>query len=195
MNTRSAREHTCSHLHSFCATGVSSGLATRVTSNRVWRGRLGESITWSWTCFWFNFCTVVRITIWSATVQIITKIYISPYRKMAPLPFVEHINPLDPPLSCPFRGTHGLMSQIGHENSLLSVSCHPTSKNGDLERAVWKTLHMAQHPVCLKLSEKCPLPNLPLWYVWWPQISSTKEWHRNAVRKPIGMQHLCHVYI
>jgi hypothetical protein len=35
----------CSHLHSFCATGVSSGLATRVTLTRVSWGRLEESIT------------------------------------------------------------------------------------------------------------------------------------------------------
>jgi hypothetical protein len=34
----------CSHLHRVCATGVSSGLATRVTLTRVSRGRLGESI-------------------------------------------------------------------------------------------------------------------------------------------------------
>jgi hypothetical protein len=50
----------CSHLHSFCATGVSSGLATRMTFTRVLRGRLGESITRGWTCFWFHFCTIVR---------------------------------------------------------------------------------------------------------------------------------------
>jgi hypothetical protein len=50
----------CSHLHSFCATGVSSGLATRVTLTRMSRGRLGESITRRWTCFWFPFCIIVR---------------------------------------------------------------------------------------------------------------------------------------
>jgi hypothetical protein len=33
---------TCSHLHSFCATGVSSGLATSLTLSRVSRGRLGD---------------------------------------------------------------------------------------------------------------------------------------------------------
>jgi hypothetical protein len=32
----------CSHLHSFCATGVSSGLATMATLTRVSQGRLGE---------------------------------------------------------------------------------------------------------------------------------------------------------
>jgi hypothetical protein len=47
----------CSHLRHFCATGVSSGLATRVTLTRVSRGRLGVSITRGWTCFWSNFCT------------------------------------------------------------------------------------------------------------------------------------------
>jgi hypothetical protein len=34
----------CSHLHRFCAAGTSMGLATKLTSTRVWRGR---------TCFWF----------------------------------------------------------------------------------------------------------------------------------------------
>jgi hypothetical protein len=55
----------CSHLHSFCATGVSSGLATRVTLTRVSRCSL-ESITGGWTCFWFNFCTAVRDCCWIA---------------------------------------------------------------------------------------------------------------------------------
>jgi hypothetical protein len=32
----------CLHLHSFCATGVSSGLATRVTLTRVSRGEVGR---------------------------------------------------------------------------------------------------------------------------------------------------------
>jgi hypothetical protein len=50
----------CSHLHGFGSTGVSSGLATRVTLTRVSRGRLGESISWGWICFWFHVCTVVR---------------------------------------------------------------------------------------------------------------------------------------
>jgi hypothetical protein len=45
----------CSHLHSFCTTGVSSGLATRVTSTRVSRGRLGEPITRGWTFLCFHF--------------------------------------------------------------------------------------------------------------------------------------------
>jgi hypothetical protein len=54
----------CWHLHSFCATGVSSGLATRATLTRVSHGRLGEPITRGWTCFWFNFCTVVRNCCW-----------------------------------------------------------------------------------------------------------------------------------
>jgi hypothetical protein len=45
-------------LHSFWATGVSSGLATKMT--RASRGRFGEFIIRGWTCFWFNFCTAVR---------------------------------------------------------------------------------------------------------------------------------------
>jgi hypothetical protein len=49
-----------SHLHSFCAGGVSSGLATRVTLTRVSCGSMGESIIRGWTCFWFNSCAVVR---------------------------------------------------------------------------------------------------------------------------------------
>jgi hypothetical protein len=36
----------CSLLHSFCASGMSSGLATRVKLSTVSRGRLGESATW-----------------------------------------------------------------------------------------------------------------------------------------------------
>jgi hypothetical protein len=51
----------CSHLHSFCATVVSSSLATRVTLTRVSRG-CWESLTRGWTCFLFYFCTVVRLT-------------------------------------------------------------------------------------------------------------------------------------
>jgi hypothetical protein len=50
----------CSHMHRFCATGVSSGLGTKVGSTRVSRGRLGESITRGRACFWSHFCTVVR---------------------------------------------------------------------------------------------------------------------------------------
>jgi hypothetical protein len=56
----------CSHLHSFCAAGVSSGLATRVTLTRVSLGRLVESITRGWTCFWFHSCTIVRDCFWVA---------------------------------------------------------------------------------------------------------------------------------
>jgi hypothetical protein len=41
----------CSHLHSFCASSVSSGLATRVTLTAVSWGKLGDSITRGWTCF------------------------------------------------------------------------------------------------------------------------------------------------
>jgi hypothetical protein len=44
VNDFDVRELPCSPLHSFCATGVSSGLATRVTLNRVSYGRLGESV-------------------------------------------------------------------------------------------------------------------------------------------------------
>jgi hypothetical protein len=62
------REWTCvllantprQHSHKFCTTGVSSGLASRVTLPRVSRGRLGKSIIRKWTCFWFHLCTVVR---------------------------------------------------------------------------------------------------------------------------------------
>jgi hypothetical protein len=43
-----------SHLHSFSAVGMSSGLATRVTSRQS-RGRVGESVRRGWTFFWFNF--------------------------------------------------------------------------------------------------------------------------------------------
>jgi hypothetical protein len=49
----------CLHLHSFCATDTSSGLATVVILTRVLRWRLGEFITREWTCFWFLFCDVV----------------------------------------------------------------------------------------------------------------------------------------
>jgi hypothetical protein len=41
--------------NSFCATGTSSGLATRVTMIQVFQWRLGESTTSKWTCFWFHF--------------------------------------------------------------------------------------------------------------------------------------------
>jgi hypothetical protein len=49
-----------SHLHSYCATVMSSGLAIRVTLTWMsWR-RFGESITGGGgTFFWFNFCCVV----------------------------------------------------------------------------------------------------------------------------------------
>jgi hypothetical protein len=40
----------CLHLHRFCTTGVSSGLATGVTLILVWRGTLEETVTWEWTC-------------------------------------------------------------------------------------------------------------------------------------------------
>jgi hypothetical protein len=49
----------CLHLHSFCATGVSSSLATGVTLTRVSRRRLGEYCR-GWTLFWFHFLTAVR---------------------------------------------------------------------------------------------------------------------------------------
>jgi hypothetical protein len=54
----------CSHLHSFCATGVSSGLATRATLTRVSRSRMGQTIYTVWTCFWFNFCILLRDCFW-----------------------------------------------------------------------------------------------------------------------------------
>jgi hypothetical protein len=41
----------CLHLHIFCATGMSSGLATRVTLTQMSQGRLGEAITQQRTCF------------------------------------------------------------------------------------------------------------------------------------------------
>lgn len=52
----------CSWIHHVrtCATGMSSGLATMVTLTQVSRGRLGESNTWGWTCFWFNYRVVIR---------------------------------------------------------------------------------------------------------------------------------------
>jgi hypothetical protein len=56
----------CSHLHSFCATGVRSGLAIKGTLTRVSRRRLGESISRGWTCFWFQFCAAVRDCCWVA---------------------------------------------------------------------------------------------------------------------------------
>jgi hypothetical protein len=40
--------------------GVSRGLATTATLPPVSCGRLGESVTLVWTCFWFNFCAAVR---------------------------------------------------------------------------------------------------------------------------------------
>jgi hypothetical protein len=46
------------HLQSLCATGIRSGLATRVTLNRVSR-RVGRVYCMGWTCFWLCFCTVV----------------------------------------------------------------------------------------------------------------------------------------
>jgi hypothetical protein len=45
----------CSHLHSFCGTGVSNGLAKRMTLTRASRGRLGESTARGWTSFCFDF--------------------------------------------------------------------------------------------------------------------------------------------
>jgi hypothetical protein len=45
----------CSHLNNFWATGVSSGLATRVTLTPVPRGRLAENIKRRWTCFLISF--------------------------------------------------------------------------------------------------------------------------------------------
>lgn len=45
----------CLHLHSFCATGLSSSLATWVPCTWVLWRRIGESITLGWTCFWFQF--------------------------------------------------------------------------------------------------------------------------------------------
>jgi hypothetical protein len=48
-----------SHLHSFCATGVSSGLSTRMTLTRALRGGWKSLFILGWTWFWFNFYTVV----------------------------------------------------------------------------------------------------------------------------------------
>lgn len=49
-----------------CAAGVSNEVAVRVTFTRVSRGRLGQCITRKWTCFWFDFYTVVRYCYWVA---------------------------------------------------------------------------------------------------------------------------------
>lgn len=54
MNKRFICEY--SMLHNW---RVNSGLATRATLARVWRGRLGESIVQGWTCFRFHLCTVL----------------------------------------------------------------------------------------------------------------------------------------
>jgi hypothetical protein len=58
--------NTCSHLHSFCAPDVSSGLATRITFIQVSWGRFGKSITRGLTFLWFYFCAVVRDCYWFA---------------------------------------------------------------------------------------------------------------------------------
>jgi hypothetical protein len=56
----------CSHLHSFSGSGVSSGLATRVTLTPVSWGRVGESVALAWTCFWPNFYAVFCDCCWVA---------------------------------------------------------------------------------------------------------------------------------
>jgi hypothetical protein len=56
MNTRSVREYIT--FDSSCATGVSSGLAIKVTLIRVSRGRLAESITQGW----------IRLELWKVGV-------------------------------------------------------------------------------------------------------------------------------
>jgi hypothetical protein len=56
----------CSNLHSFCAAGVSSGLATRVIPTRVTRGKFEVSINKWRGILWFQFCTVVRDSCWVA---------------------------------------------------------------------------------------------------------------------------------
>jgi hypothetical protein len=56
----------CSHLHSFCAVDMNSGLATRVTLTRESLGRLGESITQGLACFWFHVDTAVHDYCWVA---------------------------------------------------------------------------------------------------------------------------------
>jgi hypothetical protein len=53
-----------SHLHVYSATGVSSGLAARMTLPRVSRRSLGGSVIRRWISFWFYFCTVVRHFYW-----------------------------------------------------------------------------------------------------------------------------------
>jgi hypothetical protein len=50
----------CSHLHNFCATGVSGGLATRVTLTRVSRVKFWNYFTSGQNCFLFYFRTEVR---------------------------------------------------------------------------------------------------------------------------------------
>jgi hypothetical protein len=66
MNTRSAREYIMFAPAQLCATGVNSGLATRVTLIRVSRVRAGEFITRERTRFWFHFCSAVRDFCWVA---------------------------------------------------------------------------------------------------------------------------------
>jgi hypothetical protein len=54
----------CSHLKSFCVTGVSCGLATGETLTRVSPGEVWiVCYTGGWTCFWFNFCSVCVIVV------------------------------------------------------------------------------------------------------------------------------------
>jgi hypothetical protein len=64
-NTRSTGVCIMSHLHSFCAGDVSSGLATRMTLTWVSRGSLGEAVTGGgWAYFWFNSYAVVCVCYW-----------------------------------------------------------------------------------------------------------------------------------
>jgi hypothetical protein len=48
------------HLHSFCATGVGSGLATGVTLTCESLGCFGKCVTLGWISFWLHFWTAVR---------------------------------------------------------------------------------------------------------------------------------------
>lgn len=52
--------------HIFCATCMSSGLATRVTLIRTPRESLGESITLGWAYLWYNFCISPLACCWAA---------------------------------------------------------------------------------------------------------------------------------
>jgi hypothetical protein len=53
----------CSYLHSFCALGMSSGLASKVTLSWVSRCRWGESAARGCICSWFTFLYSNNVTV------------------------------------------------------------------------------------------------------------------------------------